>query len=274
MQIKFLSVTIIIIVLSLISTIALFVVQNAISGETNIDIFRKITSPCESFKINKSNKTAILRIDDIQASWHDDISKKMVEDALSHQAPTVLGIIPIDIESNKKLYSYLRDNRCNIEIAQHGWDHRNNKDRSLGEFETLSEEEAYNYIIKGKKILERLFYEPVISFIPPNNIYSSGTANALGKAKFTIISSEGDSPFDYHASMYDYPNNIFKSADAVIGECEERFKENDLCVIMLHPQEFTTNDIFDSVKYEEYLKILDELSKRNVSFIRFKDLAL
>jgi hypothetical protein len=55
-------------------------------------------------------------------------------------------------------------------------------------------------------------------------------------------------------------------------KCETRFAQNEHCIIMLHPQDYVTNEKLDEKKYKEYLRLLNELEKRDIATITFQQL--
>ena len=60
-----------------------------------------------------------------------------------------------------------------------------------------------------------------------------------------------------------------------INDCEESFKKgDDLCVIMLHPQDFSNEDLsIDGDRYNEFIKILDYMQSNNIPAITFKEMS-
>lgn len=221
---------------------------------------------CTPFSQKHSEKKIVIRIDDIQAFAWQDISTRMIQESLNRGIPPVLGVIPKGLEDDKIIVDFLKSRSCNIEIAQHGWQH------SYYEFVNLTEEQAYQRLIAGKSVLQRLFDEKIVTFIPPNNAYSNESARALDRAGFTIISSEGHGDFDYSASTYDFPNKRLVPIQDIVEKCDDSLMKKNLCIIMVHPQDYATNDKFDEEKFDTYLQLLDKLEDLNASFVRMKDL--
>lgn len=248
---------------------AALAIKASLNEDSNIDYIVNLLYQCEPFQTNDSENMIILRIDDIQAFAWRDISIKMIDEAFGRNMPVVLGIIPKGLEEDKKILNYLKRNSCNIEIAQHGWE--NIDDPYAPEFGDLTEEEAYKRIIKGKAVLEKITDEPIITFIPPNNIYSAGTAIALEKTGFKIISSEGNEYFDYTATTYDFDVDSLTPVTEIINQCQKGLDKNNLCIIMIHPQDYAVEGKLDSEKYKNYLELLDELKKLNAGFVKMKD---
>ncbi len=259
-------------VFTLASISASFTIKNSLGEDSNLNYLALLFHRCEPLNYFKKEKNIILRIDDIQAFAWRDISIKMVNEAFKRKMPVVLAVIPVGLEKDRKIVNYLKKNLCNIEIAQHGWDNNIYNNPDIPEFGELNEKEAYERIIKGKKVLQKITKDPIITFIPPNNIYSSGTAVALEKTGFKIISNEGSGYFDYTASTYDFEHHKLTKVTEVINECKEGLLRKNLCIIMLHPQDYATEGRLDEEKYKNYLKLLDELEKMDVGFVKIKDL--
>jgi hypothetical protein len=218
-------------------------------------------------KETKDNKI-ILRIDDPHAFFLDKIVFRMVDDAIAHSAPVVLGVIPKDIEKDSQLVSYINHNLCNIEIALHGWDHSENPP----EFANLTEQEAFERMSRGKWVLENLFNKSVTTFIAPQNEYSEGTIKAASRVGFKIFTSEGEGLNGFNATTYDFGKNKLVPISEIIHQCMDNFADDKPCVIMIHPQDYATKGRLDEVKYQNYLNLIDVLEKLNVSFVTFEEL--
>lgn len=251
---------------------ALYAVRNATRGETNFDIMADVFFPCEPLPVNKGPKMAVIRVDDIQAFAWTNISEKIISDAESREISLVLGVIPKDLKEDGDFYKFLRKRKCHFEIAQHGWEHDIGDDGATPEFRGKTKKEASEMIAKGKKIIEALSREKVLTFIPPNNEYSEGTKEALKDAKIQLVSSEGKEYFDVDTSVYNYDTRSLTPADKIISDCENEFLKSNLCVIMAHPQDFADGSSLNEEKYKIYIELLDKFPKAGVSFARFKDL--
>lgn len=251
---------------------ASLLVRYAITGDNNLDLLTNFIQPCEPFEIRAGEKMAIVRIDDIQAHAWEGIAYRMMDEALQRKIPLLLGVIPKNLEDSQGMYAYLRNHRCNFEIAQHGWDHNDETGGESPEFRGMSKDDAYRDISRGKDILERLARERMTTFIPPNNEASKGALEAIEELNIPIVSSEGETRFDYGAATFDYDVDSIVSVERVLADCDERFLASDVCVIMLHPQDFLSDGAIDEKKYAIYPQLLDELQKRNIPIVRIKDL--
>jgi predicted deacetylase len=252
-------------------TSASYVLTNALAGENNIDLLTSMLIPCTDKPYATSSRMVALRLDDVQAYAFADATERTMNDALSRGIPLVLGVIPNHLRDDQVLYKYLRANRCSVEFAVHGWDHIEPVP-GKGEFAFLDQAEAEKRLSNGREVIERLSRESVGAFIPPNNEYSTSTAMALIKLKFDRVSAYEREYLDVDASMVDFTIDRFGSAANVVQTCEARYVQgDDLCTVMLHPQDFVTDGVLDEAKYAEYLKMLVLFQDAGVAFVRFED---
>lgn len=230
---------------------------------------------CQFINSTQSEKTVVLRVDDIQAYTWRETSMKMIHDAASRNIPLTLGVIPVGIIEDVELVTFLKNHKCQVEFALHGLTHNAEKGVDAPEFGAYTKDEALSKITAGQRLLAAITSDPIVSWIPPLNIQSDGTIEALGELGFTHISAEGQESFDYDASTYRYGENTLVSTDDVVNLCRKAFETSQHCVIMLHPQDFATGLDHDEKKYQEYyLELLDALEKEGVTFSRLKDLPL
>ena len=262
-------VTILILLIIILATGRL--IHYVLTGESNAEFISSILHPCKEFPIIKSSRMAIIRIDDIQAYFLEDISIKMMDDAKSRGIPLSLGVIPKSIDENTPIHRYLKKNLCWVEIAQHGWDHQGITP-DTPEFYGVDKATATSDFNRGEVILENLAKEKITTFIPPLNSISDDAREAIVEAGIRIISSEGMNKFDYGATSFNFLTSTANSPETILRDCKTRVAQTSLCVVMIHPQDFTTKNALDPVKYAMYLDILDSLQAANYTFVRFKDL--
>lgn len=246
--------------------------SGALEESPNMSFYSRLFYSCDQIDQPVKENKIVLRVDDIQAFAWRDIQIRMIEDAINRDMPLVLGVIPFGIDDDKELYNFLRNNSCNLEIAQHGWTHGAEYGGAIAEFGNLSEEEAYKKIILGKPILEKIAGQDLTTFIPPNNKFSTGTALALEKAGFSAISAAENSDFGYSASTYDSEAQALNPLEDVMSYCTQDLEENKLCIIMLHPQDYASDNVLDEQKYKEYLYLLDSLLQLDAMFVKISDL--
>jgi peptidoglycan/xylan/chitin deacetylase (PgdA/CDA1 family) len=239
-------------------------------SETSLSHNEKL---CRPVPITVGNKTVILRVDDIQAQAWYETSIAMIKDAEARGIPLTLGIIPKNFADDTELVETLRQHSCNLEFALHGWDHSSGEEGANPEFASLNKKEALERIRWGIDVLKVLTDEPVVTWIPPLNVYSTGTAAALKELGITHISAEGESGLDYDATTFDYGVNSLVLPHDVVAKCGETFKTKTTCVIMIHPQDFADGLDHDEKKYQVYyIYLLEQLKKKGYTFARFKDL--
>jgi len=269
---KILSYVIIRIIVLLILFSVYSLASSAMEGSPNFSFCAKFFNQCKPTEQPINKNKIILRIDDIQAFIWTDVQKQMIKDSIKRDIPPVLGVIPFGIENDKEIYGFLQKKNCNLEIAQHGWDHSMNTFGLAPEFSDLTREEAYERVMRGKPILERLAGKEVVTFIPPNNSFSHGSKMALADAGFKIISAEGSGQYDFSASTYDWGKGELNSVEKVLSACKEGLAKNNLCVIMTHPQDYAKNGILNKAKYGMFLVLLDKLIELDAMFVKASDL--
>ena len=232
-------------------------------------------SECELVPSVVSGKTVVLRIDDIQAFAWRETSMNMIADATSKDIPVTLGVIPVGIGEDTEFVNFLKNYSCKIELGLHGFTHNSKEGDDVPEFATYSKDEALSRIKEGQNLMRSITTEPIVSWVPPLNIQSSGTIVALKDLGFTHLSAEGDGEFDMDASTYIYGSNVLVSPEKVVESCRKTFETSTHCIIMIHPQDFADGLVHDQEKYQQYyLGLLDALIKEGVTFARLKDLPL
>lgn len=249
-----------------------------INDDYDKDIGKLIRGSCQ-FR-PPTERVVILRLDDVMGYKLNRMTIDIIDTVLSKNMSITLGVIPKDINNDTIIKTYIlgkvKDRR--VEIAQHGTNHV--KDEYLG----LNESETYNLTKSGmEKIADTLNVYPV-TFISPYNQYNKNTTRALSKLGFKIISAKrGEYRPDEnmmhigYISMTRYINkNDLVPIDEILKSCDQSLDEKNVCVIMIHPQDYTKEDgeKLDEVKYREFTKLLDELMKLNAQSVTFKDLII
>jgi len=267
------SILVIILVTIFIFVSGFYIIHASLENDNNFDFLIKQFNRCKPVVQNYSNEKIVLRVDDVQAFAFADVSKKIIEDANKYNMKLVLGIIPKSFLEDQKTVNAIKMNQCNLEIALHGWDHTISEDNNSHEFEYLDQEEASIRINKGEKELKKIFNIKTETFIPPGNQISDGTVQAIKKSEIKYISADNrNEKFDMSVATYNFIENKPRSNQEVLDTCDNIFKENKFCVIVIHPQDYTTNGNLDEEKYSDYLNLLGELRKRNVYSATFSEL--
>ena len=251
------------------------IVDNMLNDQNNIKLVGDALYTCKPINLPNSDKYIVLRLDDVQAYGWTDISIRMMNDAMQRGGTITAGVIPKNIDTDKRIVEFFKKYECNVEIAIHGYDHGIGEFSPdfNGEFALLNEEESKERLILAKEELSKISKQKPITFIPPNNQLSDGAKTAVRNEILPIISGEGNNYFDYDAATWNFVTNSFVGADKVISDCENTFKEGkNLCVIMLHPQDFSNQDLStDEERYAEYIKILNYFESNNIPSITFKE---
>ena len=223
----------------------------------------------------------ILRLDDAGAWHYDELVQRIADDVTSRNLHLVIAVIPKDISKDTNFLLYMREllRDPRIEVAQHGYEH------SEEEFRDYTYEEAIDAIEKGKEEIIRELKVVPITFIPPYNVYSKATEDALKAEGFKVIAGEeGEYSIKpnmlilgYTATTSDFPYTKDIDVSRIIADCRQSLAEKGYCEIMIHPQDFLTDpDLegpreFDMIKYTQFQILLDSLKKVNAESITFKD---
>ncbi|MBN2095753.1 MAG: DUF2334 domain-containing protein [Candidatus Aenigmarchaeota archaeon] len=254
----------------IISTSSIAALNTTLNSRPNWELL-ETPEKCQEITPEISQRTVVLRIDDVQAFAWRNATITLLGDSLQRGIPLSVGLIPYAIESDAEMYRFLYENRCKIEICLHGWS-LTSKAHSRYEIERQEIDKSANDLMRAKSKMEQLFGVEIVTFMPPENVYPEALESVIQNAGFSIISSEGSGYYDYTASTYNFQKNEIVSTQEIIELCEKAFYEGQPCIIMVHPQDYTTGGMLDKEKYKNYLQMLDELEKRGVSFARLKDL--
>lgn len=225
-----------------------------------------------SCHIGATEPTIVLRIDDIRA--YSVPAHYLIDEILNRKLSVVLGVIPRNLEKDKGFIDYLQKIRTNplVEIAQHGTEHNEN-DMDITN-ESLKEGNI--------KIQELVGVKPVTYITPFNEI--SSASREIVSHYFRIISGkqgvikEGEevAEIGYTAATYDYANSQEVSIETIVSKCEDALNKTNLCVIMIHPQEYSSNinnsKSLSEDKFNEFKDLLTRLQELDARFSTFNDI--
>lgn len=225
-----------------------------------------------SCHINVIEPTIVLRMDDVRA--YSVPTPYLVDEIIERNLSVTLGVIPRELEKDTKMQEYLLEIRenPNVEIAQHGTYH-NESDININE----------GNLLEGNVKIQRLLGVRPVTYIPPYNKITEEAREVISKY-FNIISAgqevlkEGENiaEIGYTVETYDYNKQQITSTDDVIEKCKSSLEKTNLCVIEIHPQEYSfniDNPVYVSaVKFDEYREMLDKLQELNASFSTFNSL--
>lgn len=231
-------------------------------------IFINGTTNCEIVYHEIGQRNIILRVDDVQDYVWYDAQKAIMESALERNLTLVLGIIPSNFLEDKRIYDLVKDNRCNFEIALHGYRHE------FEEFKNLDYTNAFEKAKKGLELLKNV--EPnIVSFIAPDNVISNEAEDALKSLGIKYISAfNNNSKYGFDVSIYDWKNKESIDYRKLLADCNNFLEAEGICVVMIHPQDFIIDGEFNKEKFDNYLKFLDGIEELNASIINFRDFGI
>jgi peptidoglycan/xylan/chitin deacetylase (PgdA/CDA1 family) len=239
----------------------------------NLELIKEAAHKCVPVEQEDAGKTIILRMDDVQAFAYADISKMIIDDVIKRQMKITLGVIPKNFSKDIIMSKYLEKNICNLELALHGWDHSYSAEEGVYEFEMIDAQDAKAKLEAGKEILEKISGKNTMTFIPPGNKISPELKKLLELEGIKYISGEYESGiYGMDATTFDFVEYKLVENELVLKNCDERFKKNMFCVVVLHPQDYLTDDKIDMEKYGQFLDLLDEFKKRGARALTFSDL--
>lgn len=206
-----------------------------------------------------NDKYVLLRIDDV---GHDSQENQLFIDILFDRGvPCSCGVVPdwLTKEVGNHLKSlHLIDSQL-IEVHQHGYLHVNyNLEGRNGKYEfgaLRTYEEQYSDIQKGRELLERelgeLFF-PVFS--PPFGGFDETCLRILRELEFSYLTSLGWGPSS--KAVTDIPGlvdcfNWSPRKEKDLAEIQEEiigYRNNELVVVVFHPQFMTKETIINTLR--------------------------
>lgn len=239
-----------------------------------------VLSGCNFSHTNHEEINVLFRYDDYSESRSVEFKSAVINIFSKHGIPFTSAVIPfVDIQDSVSgdLVQYplsieksriLTDafNAGIIEIAQHGYDHKNNRtDRKFSEFAGLSYDEQYFRIKRGKDHLEQLLGIEIKSFVPPFNMYDKTTVKVLDDLDFEVVSGDillGETYPGSDLNVLPNTTTLYEFKKAI----ESAFKSpeaNPLVVCMIHDYDFSTvNPDRGFTTLEEMDKILEWLKQQ------------
>jgi predicted deacetylase len=225
-----------------------------------------------------AQRTIILRMDDVQSFGWARVAINITDTVLQRNKSIVLGVIPGRLVERQnginQMADYLEgkisDER--IEIAVHGLNHVEN------EFNT-TEEDAYTMVEESINEIENSLHKIPVTFIPPNNVFNPESEKSLSKLGIYIISSDQDI-FRYENGVYDIGYTVAtKHSDLtelspvwdVVDACSRALDLRNICVIMIHPQDYVGEDgvVINNTRYANFIDLLNRLDGLNATYTTF-----
>ena len=104
----------------------------------------------------------------------------------------------------------------------------------------------------------------ITTFIPPNNAFSNESKQAIYDNEMIISAGYWNSEYGFSVSTYDWEKYELINYKKVLDECNKDLDKGEICIIMLHPQDYLTN-------YSEYTNLLNGLQGLDATTINFRD---
>ncbi|MFH0849069.1 MAG: polysaccharide deacetylase family protein [archaeon] len=198
------------------------------------------------------------RIDDIQASWISSVQEELVNYFVKNQIKATLGVLSVGIGEDAKVLKVLKDGVATrtLEIADHGWDHR--------DFSALSYAQQLELMTKAREKIQQVLPGTLsVTFVPPYNFFNADTLRAARSAGFTRISASlaSDPPPWDQSSILHYPSTvdgasfmegvpINRPTNQVTASIVDSISKFGYAIVLLHPQEFAVyvgNKVTDEI---------------------------
>ena len=235
----------------------------------NLTIYEQVEH--HSCHITLTEPTIILRLDDVRANSYP--TKYVVDELLANNMSVVLGVIPEYLEDDIDMRKYLISlkNNPHIEIAQHGFYH-NESDLNITE----------EQLLEGNRIIQENIGVQPITYIPPYNKVAASSLVYI-ENHFKVISSgesnlkEGEIAYlGQTISNYYYNSEEEVEMGQIISKCKTSLDLFNICVITLHPQEYSTDindpDDISKEKMDRLEEMIARLKGLNASSGTFKDI--
>ena len=231
-----------------------------------------VLNGCNLSDSNHEQITVVFRFDDYSEGRSVEFKSAVINIFSKHGIPFTSAVIPfVEIQDSVSGELVLRPlsieksgilidaiNTGIIEIAQHGYNHKNNRhDRRYSEFAGLSYDDQYSRIKKGKDYLEQLLGIKIKSFVPPYNMYDKTTVKVLDELDFEVVSGDillGETYPGSGLKVIPNTTTLYQFKKAI----ESAFKspeKDPLVVCMIHDYDFA------SINPDKGFTTLEELDK-------------
>ena len=148
-----------------------------------------------------------------------------------------------------------------IEVSQHGYAHINhNRHGTPSEFSDESFEQQYNWIYKGKLLLDNLFLNQRRGFVPPWNTFNQVTCSVLNSNDFIFISAGWDIPPNANLSIPVLPRTCQATSLLDSLETTKNFSSlNPIIIAVIHHYDFIESNDKGTFSLSEFENILRSL---------------
>ena len=265
--------------------------ENKLWPQTEIHILGDI----EKFNIFKNSQTLVdeispfqscncisFRLDDVQDYWLAETQIEIIDLFSEKNIPLTVGVIGSIIGTDERITDILKENldENNVEIANHSW----NNDV----LENLDENTQEEFILKTNEKIFEVYGVTPVSFIPPENKFDEKTVSVLKKNNFTHLSAhivENDFPQIHEDSFFNVPSVTetaillrpslewqLQDIEKIKNDISQSISKNGYAVIMMHPQEFSLNEIGEyDVPNKQTISnlslLLDDVNEMNLNLV-------
>jgi len=213
-----------------------------------------VTTTAINANASPAKLKVVLRYDDYSDYTSIDVAKSLIESAKSVGAGLLVGVIPFPygdypktdtagaapqpILSQKKialLKKYAAEGA--IEIAVHGFSHRNNVASGRhSEFSGLPESQQALLLRTGKESLETATGATIRAFVPPFNQYDATTLKALEETGFQVVSA-GMGSFSKRGSTLRFlPSTThIDQLEEVVSTAISQGHTDAMAIVTIHP---------------------------------------
>jgi peptidoglycan/xylan/chitin deacetylase (PgdA/CDA1 family) len=229
------------------------------------------------------NRVTVIRIDDIQdypdsPGW-DYAEKTVLQYQMSADVPALLAVIASRFGTDQNLISEIKSglNSGVFYVGEHGWHHDT-------DFSNLSLGDQSTQMQYAKARIQTVLGFQTLAFIPPYNLYSSTTIEAMKKDGLTLISSAsytGDIPRMEGGIMYlpqtvttanvDNQSDIWDpvSLDSITKQITDSWSSFGIAVVVIHPRQFIDQSgAWSNDRWQIYLDTIAWLKNSNADIVK------
>lgn len=206
-----------------------------------------------------------LRFDDYDNTTPLEVIQRLAEILGQRHGNCLFGVIPFTLDDQTATRVPLRGphaallkelvERRLVTPALHGYVHQRGP-QGQEEFGYGSLEEQLRKLREGKELLEHVVGREVFGFVPPWNVVTENTHDALVQLGFRYLSTAIELGTTSHWSLLDLPSTGFWQSRTGILKAKQHLRSSPLVVLTGHFYDFHTPD---GVPREDVLRKLDDL---------------
>jgi len=251
--------------------------------DTTIDIYDK--------QNQKSCNCVAFRLDDIQDYFLNKAQSEVIKKFKEKNIPLTIGVIGGLIGSDAYIVNVIKENlrNSNLEIASHFWNN--------SPIITFPKEKQDKLLKDTNQAIFNTFGVTPRVFIPPENIFDKSTIELLIANNFTHLSSSFNfdkPPFELsNSTFYRFPQEtetaklnaesnlwILQNRTKIFGDIESSVYDYGFGVVMMHPPDFTVNDLgiykneVNSTQIAELGLLIDQIKDAGYSIVPISQINL